>query len=224
MRRLVKKNVSRKNVETVLLESDSGQCPTRLHENQPDAAAAYKSPDPERNAHMFERGGTSNATLNEDGTFASETFDEIEEVRDWNLLSSSEHSSLFPENAPASLKRHDNEDSKGKAKDMGHCGPRSPTSLKLSSCVICLTEFSPTRGILPCGHRFCCRCIQSWADHTFSLASICSACRFREPEELLISCHLCQSRCIHSYCLDPPVSPWTCTHCKDLQRLYHHAH
>ncbi|KAI4320337.1 hypothetical protein MLD38_033833 [Melastoma candidum] len=148
------------------------------------------------------------------------------------------------------------------------------------SCVICWTDFSSTRGVLPCGHRFCYSCIRDWADHmtrsknnstcplcktsfmcimkvedaagsdqkTYSqtiphdpstnvyvlseqefltngaqLSSepVCSRCEYREPEELLVMCHLCQTRCIHSYCLDPPMFPWTCSHCKDLQMLFH---
>ncbi|KAJ4961962.1 hypothetical protein NE237_021872 [Protea cynaroides] len=149
------------------------------------------------------------------------------------------------------------------------------------SCVICWTDFSSTRGVLPCGHRFCYSCIQDWADHMGSSRKVatcplckvrfksitkldcaassdqkiysqtipysspatdifmlpdqetsnfggqsaglvCCECRCQEPEDLLISCHLCHNRWIHSYCLDPPLDPWACLHCRDLRSLYYH--
>ncbi|PHT55245.1 hypothetical protein CQW23_03731 [Capsicum baccatum] len=148
------------------------------------------------------------------------------------------------------------------------------------SCVICWTDFSSSRGLLPCGHRFCFSCIQTWANHmassrkvstcplckasfvairkvddaipadqniytqtipehnpemdiyilpegviprlpsNSSRAPVCCHCSCREPADLLVKCHLCETLYIHSYCLDPPLFPWTCMHCKDLQRLY----
>ncbi|KAK3013068.1 hypothetical protein RJ639_009668 [Escallonia herrerae] len=58
-----------------------------------------------------------------------------------------------------------------------------------------------------------------WAQQV-SVAQVCCQCCCREPEDLLIRCQLCQIRCVHSYCLDPPMDPWTCIHCKDLQMLF----
>ncbi|CAI9109971.1 OLC1v1009920C1 [Oldenlandia corymbosa var. corymbosa] len=148
------------------------------------------------------------------------------------------------------------------------------------SCVICMTDFSATRGVLSCGHRFCFSCIQTWADHRISsqktstcplcmapfstitkvdyavssdqkiysqtipdddmrmervfilpgnrtlniLTSpgepVCCRCHCREPYDLLQRCNVCWNQCIHTFCLDPPMDPWTCWNCKELQRMY----
>lgn len=148
------------------------------------------------------------------------------------------------------------------------------------SCVICWTEFCSTRGVLPCGHRFCFSCIQSWADHKASerkastcplckvdfgsitrvdatassdqkiysqtipcpsssqdiiyvpegrsyqsdveitRAPVCCHCHSQAPAELLRYCQHCQSSCIHEYCLDPPLFPWTCFRCRDYRYFF----
>ncbi|KNA23936.1 hypothetical protein SOVF_020900 [Spinacia oleracea] len=47
------------------------------------------------------------------------------------------------------------------------------------------------------------------------LPSVCCRCQQRDPEDLLMYCQMCQSSCIHHYCLDPPLFPWTCIGCRD---------
>uniref|UniRef100_A0A7N0UUP7 RING-type E3 ubiquitin transferase BRCA1 n=1 Tax=Kalanchoe fedtschenkoi TaxID=63787 RepID=A0A7N0UUP7_KALFE len=148
------------------------------------------------------------------------------------------------------------------------------------SCAICWTDFSITRGILPCGHRYCYPCIQNWSDQLalkgkvstcplckeafcsilkvdddvasdqkvysqtipcaplvknisilpvhglssdmtqFLTGQTCSMCHSREPEESLESCHVCKIRHIHLYCLDPPLLPWVCVRCRELQNVF----
>uniref|UniRef100_A0A7C9AZA6 RING-type E3 ubiquitin transferase BRCA1 n=1 Tax=Opuntia streptacantha TaxID=393608 RepID=A0A7C9AZA6_OPUST len=174
----------------------------------------------------------------------------------------------------------DVDNSNGQINDIYH-STRLPTSVELS-CVICWTEFSSTRGVLPCGHRFCFLCIQNWADHMASnrkestcplckasfasitrvdgaasldqkiysqsipdpsstqdifivpeggaglvdteipRQSVCCTCQSPYPADLLIYCQMCQSTCVHSYCLDPPLFPWTCNSCRDRRLFYPH--
>ncbi|KAI3871036.1 hypothetical protein MKW92_050996 [Papaver armeniacum] len=182
------------------------------------------------------------------------------------------------ERMPA-IRASDSDGADGVRKDVGE----SDALDKLAdlSCVICYTDFSSTRGVLPCGHRFCYSCIRDWADHTaarrmvstcplcksgflritkvedadssdqkiysqtvpgpssatndifmlpdwenpdfgaqHSSAPVCCECRSREPEDLLASCSICRNRWIHSYCLDPPLFPWSCSSCRGLRTMY----
>ncbi|XP_031279364.1 BRCT domain-containing protein At4g02110 [Pistacia vera] len=251
-RRLLKKNIGRDVLESVLSDSD-------LEENQ-----------------IFRTRGTSNDRFHQLGEI-DEGFEETEDIEDRN------HQRALERVSRDGCTDFDNLNGEVKETDQTEHINRLPTSMELS-CVICWTEFSSTRGILPCGHRFCYSCIQNWADHMASMRKFstcplckasfvsitkvedaatcdqkiysqtipcalpttdiffvtdrarpgigaqpsllpsCSECRSREPEELLVRCHLCQIRCIHSYCLDPPLLPWTCIYCKDLQMLYHHSY
>ncbi|CAK7335123.1 unnamed protein product [Dovyalis caffra] len=285
-RRLVKKNVARDNLETVLFDSDQERHTVRLYENNNNKSTSKRT-DGKRKINIFEARGTSDVAVTNKGSTV-ESLDDTEEGTHWNHLSVSEDSNSCPDGALTASERADGsgssaENLNAKFKDVDHFESvaRLPTPAELS-CVICWTEFSSTRGVLPCGHRFCYSCIQEWADHMASrrristcplckagfsfikkvedaatsdqkiysqtipcasstvdvfvsmlqeqnrfgaepsFGSVCCECRNREPEDLLISCHLCEIRCIHSYCLDPPLSPWICSHCKDLQMLYRH--
>ncbi|GAV60053.1 PTCB-BRCT domain-containing protein/zf-RING_2 domain-containing protein [Cephalotus follicularis] len=278
-RRLVKKNTGREFFESVFADSDEEWDPIRLRNYHNNVASPSNCSDAERRPDA----GFNNHRENK-----NEDSEDVEEIEDWNCLSKdSKLQAKGTQSAMNGIRNggcSDKENSNRESKDIVliESVNISPTPMELS-CVICWIEYSSTRGVLPCGHRFCFSCIQKWADsmaskgqisacplckapfasitkvedvatsdqkiysQTFPCASsmtdiyiladrerpnfgaqsssvtVCSECRFREPVDLLISCHLCQMRCIHSYCLDPPLLPWTCIHCKDLQMLYQHT-
>ncbi|XP_041006677.1 uncharacterized protein LOC121251484 isoform X1 [Juglans microcarpa x Juglans regia] len=278
-RRLVKRNICIDMLESAHLDSDQECYPISVHDPENNVSATPNYSDGTQKANILKIGGTSDDQFHNQRGIRNEG---SEAPKDSNLCLKFASTAL---NRTSRDECTDVEDLNREVKDESQIEhlTRVPTSTELS-CVICWTDFSSTRGVLPCGHRFCYSCIQNWADHmasrrkistcplckasfisitkvedaattdqkiysqtipcassamdifiltdqeTYSfgaqssLAHVCSECRFREPEDLLISCHLCQMRCIHSYCLDPPLLPWTCMHCKDLQMLYHHTY
>ncbi|XP_052197079.1 uncharacterized protein LOC127804281 isoform X2 [Diospyros lotus] len=277
-RRLVKKNV----MEYFFPSDKDQKCNQRSFRYQHnDLAVSSSHSDGTSNKKNLNILGTSNwRTYGLGGT--GKRSSEVDEVGDLNDVLTLCDSDVHSGDALAAAGRHLEDQGSNVSTNLERTeNVTRPASTDLS-CVICWTDFSSTRGVLPCGHRFCFSCIQNWADvmaskskistcplckasfvsiakvddaascdqkifsqtvpydpsmtdvyilpdretETFQPQStttlVCSECCCREPEDLLVRCHLCHIRCIHSYCLDPPLLPWTCIHCKDLRMLYHH--
>ncbi|ESQ28767.1 hypothetical protein EUTSA_v10018524mg [Eutrema salsugineum] len=271
-RRLVKKRSYRNLID---LESDD-DCLDNSDENRNKTQDPREPNDENVREWVLEPGETSALPHTGGSEIQNWDVDEIEESEHWN------HTAVFkrPKTSSAERKPQDDELNFDKPDSREEETEASKMVSAQVSCIICWTEFSSTRGILPCGHRFCYSCIQTWVDrlvserkkttcplckssfititkiedagssdqniysqtvpdpsstnntlvvlpeedrqgfNPLSRASACSRCYLSEPEDLLIRCHLCNLRRIHTYCLDPYLVPWTCNHCNDLQMLY----
>ncbi|CAJ1947312.1 unnamed protein product [Sphenostylis stenocarpa] len=277
--------------EVVLAPSDLDLSPDdsifRKDRLQADAQATSSLSGGVNNNIIVQNSEESNAGLSNQSRSIDGGSDDIEQINDSRHLSTPRNSTLFKEDAlpmpQTTIDICSSDDEKSTDCDQVDNGADLPTSTEMS-CVICFTDFSSTRGILPCGHRFCFPCIQSWVDHRTSMRKIstcplckasfvmikkvehaatadqkvysqtipcdnsasdifipmdqelpynifesvqagaCVICRGREPEDLLESCDICRVRKIHSYCMDPPLRPWTCNHCKELRMLYRSNH